>query len=255
MDDSLNEYALEASDVVISKAPEKPTPSQTINQKVVKTGSISFESKEIKKDYLAISELLKKFDAYIENESESKNDYRINYSMSIRVNPNQYDSLFNSLVSLSPRLDEKSSQVEDVTERYYDLKTRIKNKKALEERYVALLEKANEIKDILEIERNINEVRTDVEKLEGQFNYLKKLVSLSKINVTFYEVLPYAYESSAREGFGARMLGALDSGWQGFLFFLVGLASLWPFVLLLAVGILFLRRIKLKEDKKRKLKL
>src|SRR5690606_37991293 len=129
--------------------------------------------------------------------------------------------------------DNRHSRIEDVTERYYDLRTRIKNKKILEQRYLALLDKATEVKDILEIENNLNQVRIEIEGLEGQFNYLSKQVRFSTINLTFYEVLPYTFDPSQREGFGARFLSALDSGWQGFLSFLVGLTTLWPFIILI----------------------
>ena len=141
-------------------------------------------------------------------------------------------------------MDNRYSNIEDVTERYYDLKARINNKKVLEKRYLEILTQASEIKDILEIEKNLNDVRTEIENFQGQFNYLSKQVTLSTINLSFYEVLPYVYDSSNRKGFGARILGAVDKGWQNFLSFLVGLTSLWPFAILIPLGIYFFRKLK-----------
>jgi hypothetical protein len=82
--------------------------------------------------------------------------------LTIRVPSIVYDTLYSTFSSIAFRLDSKYSNVKDVTERYYDIKTRIKNKKALEQRYVELLKKASAIKDILEIEKNLNDVRTQI---------------------------------------------------------------------------------------------
>lgn len=233
-------------------APSKEvSPAKEITQKVVKTGGINFQSGNIEEDYKKIREALPRFKAYIENENQSRSTQRISYSLTIRVPANTYDTLYSSLTSLAFKLDNKYSNIEDVTERYYDLKTRIKNKQALEQRYIELLKKATAIKDILEIERNLNQVRTEIENLQGQFNYLSKQVNFSTINLAFYEVLPYVYDSSQRKGFGARILSALDDGWQGFLFFLVGLTTLWPFLIIIIGLIYLIRRLRRKWKKKK----
>lgn len=218
--------------------------AEQVTKKVVKTGGIEFQSENIEEDYKTIRELLPKFNAYIENENQTKSGQRINYNLTIRVPSNVYDTLYGSLSKIAFRLDNKYSNIEDVTEQYYDLKTRIKNKKALEQRYIQLLNKATDVKDILEIEKNLNQVRTEIERFESQFNYLSKQVNFSTINLSFYEVLPYVYDSSQRKGFGARILSALDNGWQGFLSFIVGLTTLWPFIVLIIGGIFLFRRIK-----------
>ena len=252
----------ESYDAVVGNVPATmqskvmASPNQTpqeINpaKKVVKTGGIKFKSENIQSDYQQVLKLLPIYDAYVENENQSKSSYEITYSMTIRVPAVAYDTLFSSIVSSTGKIERKYSNVEDVTERYYDLKSRIKNKEALELRYIDLLKKAKSITDILEIERNLNTVRTDIERLQGQFNYLSKQVSFSTIQLDFYETVPYVYESGDRQGFGDKLLKALDSGWQGFLYFLIGITTLWPFLILLA-GIIYLIRFLRRRIKKRK---
>ncbi|NJM93887.1 MAG: DUF4349 domain-containing protein [Cytophagales bacterium] len=173
--------------------------------------------------------MLPRFGASVVSENQSKSEMEIRYQLSIKVPATAYDSLYLGLSTLAAHLDHRYSNVEDVTERYYDLKTRIRNKKALEQRYLDLLNKAVVMKDMLEIEAQLNQVRTEVEQLEGQFNYLSQQVAFSTIQLSFYEVLPYAYDKPTRRGFGARVLSSLATGWQGFLSFLVGVLALWPF--------------------------
>lgn len=227
-------------DMLREEAP-RPTPEK----KNIKTGGITFQTKDLEADYQKISSLLPGYEAYIENENQSKNERRLSYDLTVRVPAEKFDTLYATIAGLAWRLDNKYSNLQDVTERYFDLQTRIKNKQALEIRYRELLGKASEVKDLLEIERQINQIRTEIESLQGQFNYLSQQVSMSTLQLSFYEELPYVYQDTQRRGFGARILGALDNGWQGFLFFLVGLVTLWPFLLLVGIGIflfIFLRR-------------
>ncbi len=223
---------------------------EELSQKIIKTGRITFQSENVDVTYQSITKALAKSEAYIQHENQSKGYNRINYELTIRVPSHYYDTLFSSLATMAFRIDSKTSNSEDVTERYYDLKSRIKNKKVLEQRYIELLKKASSISDILEIEKNLNEIRTDIEKLEGQFNYLSKQISFSTINLSFYQELPYSYDSYKRKGFGIRIANALSSGWRGFLSFLVGFTTLWPFIVLVIGGIYGI--IKIKAAKKRK---
>lgn len=243
----------ELLDIPVTMQPppqEEVADAEQITKKVVKTGGIDFQSENIAKDYKKIREILPKFKAYIENENQSKTSQRISYDLTVRVPSDSYDSLYCSLSNLAYRLDNRYSSVEDVTARYYDLDTRIKNKIALEQRYVELLLKASVIKDILEIENKLNELRTEIESIQGQFNYLSKQVTHSTISLSFYEVLPYVYDSSPRKGFGQRILSALNSGWQGFLSFLVALTTLWPFVVSLVAGLFLFRNVRKKWKRK-----
>lgn len=225
-------------------APPLEDPVDDVTRKLIKTGGLDFQSENIEADYQKITALLPKFEAYIQNENQTKSSQSINYNLTIRVPAVSYDSLFSSLAGMVFRLENKYSNVSDVSDRYYDLKTRIRNKKALEDRYLKLLSKAREIKDILEIERSINQVRTDVERMEGQLKFLKNQVSLSTIELSFYEELPYVYDGPKRKGFGARILNSLDSGWQGLLSFIVGITTLWPFLVMIAAGIFIYKKAR-----------
>lgn len=242
----------------ISYIPSTQQPLQNkseaqLSKKQIKRGGITFQSENIDRDFNKINTLLPKYKAYLESENQSKSDQYSRYELTIRVPADQYDSLINQISSLAYKLENKYSNVEDVTERYYDLQSRITNQKALEQRYLELLKKASSMQDILEIEKNLSEVRTTIEQLEGQFKYLSKQISYSTLNVSFYEQLPYVYNESGRKGFWARIASAVSGGWTGFLSFLVVMVRLWPFFILLIITVFLVKkwrqnRIKRKQE-------
>lgn len=78
-------------------------------------------------------------------------------------------------------VDSKSVTADDVTESYYDLKGRIENKIILRDRFRAYLEKANSMDDILAVERQLNDVTTEIEQLEGSFLGLSRDIDYSTV--------------------------------------------------------------------------
>ncbi|MCA9629174.1 MAG: DUF4349 domain-containing protein [Myxococcales bacterium] len=74
-------------------------------------------------------------------------------------------------------------EVEDVTEKFYDLSTRLKNLKAVRDRFQQLLAKANSVEDSLKIERELERVTTQIEVMEGRLKLLRELIAFSTITL------------------------------------------------------------------------
>ncbi|HUG56327.1 MAG TPA: DUF4349 domain-containing protein [Candidatus Limnocylindrales bacterium] len=79
-----------------------------------------------------------------------------------------------------------SSSIEgrDVTEEFVDLKARLVAKQAEEQRYLALLARAEQIDDILRIDQALSQVRTQIEQLTGQINSIEQRTTYSTIVVS-----------------------------------------------------------------------
>ena len=231
----------------LRKVSDQSQNDSEIEKKVIKTGGLSYRVENTKDEYQRLSGLLNQYEAYISSENENKGYDRINYNVSIKVPPQNFDALIKA-VTESKKLDNRWVNTDDVTNQYYDLQSRIENKKKLEERYQEILKQANKISDILEVERNLNQVRTEIESLQGQFKLLNHQVNYSTLDISFYEIVPYELEQEQRPGFGTRVLNSLSAGWQGFQTFLVYLLALWPFGLL-GLGVVWVVR-KVRNRKK-----
>ncbi len=77
----------------------------------------------------------------------------------------------------------RNIEAQDITEEYMDLELRLTNARAIRKRLEELLEKAKDVKDTLEVEKELNRVREEIERLEGRINYLSKQVAFSTIVV------------------------------------------------------------------------
>ena len=105
-------------------------------------------------------------------------------SITIRVPAKQFFPVLERLKALGQTIS-KSVTAQDVTDEYVDLQLRLKNAEVLRDRLVAILEKAANVKDTLEVERELNRVREEIERIKGRLAQLDKLIAYSTIEVTF----------------------------------------------------------------------
>jgi hypothetical protein len=99
-----------------------------------------------------------------------------------RVPAAVFDATLETLRGLGSVSTEKVTG-QDVTEEYVDLEARLKARRAVEDQYLAILKDAKNIPDILAVEHNLGEVRTDIERAEGRRRFLDSQTSLSTFTV------------------------------------------------------------------------
>jgi len=224
------------------------TPIKVTERKIIKEGSISFETDNITDARKKIDKVVKELGAYVSADTENKYPEKIQQNMTIRVPIADFDNLLNKIVSGAEHLDSKDINATDVTEEFLDIQARIKTKKELEARYLQILTKANSVSDIMEVERQIGVLREEIESAEGRLKFLENRTSLSTLHVTFYE-----YHESEK-GFGSEFSRGFVNGWTNMVWFLVGLVNIWPFLIFMAGIIWFIiNRINKRKANKAKI--
>jgi hypothetical protein len=100
-----------------------------------------------------------------------------------RVPATQFGAALDEIKGLAANIPEAHVTGQDVTEDFIDLEARIKTQKALELQFLEIMKDARKVTDALEVQRQIADVRTDIEKLEGRKRFLENRSSLSTITV------------------------------------------------------------------------
>jgi hypothetical protein len=108
----------------------------------------------------------------------------------VRVPSPQFGVTFDEIRKLASNLPQENVNSQDVTEEFIDLEARIKTQKALELQFLEIMRQAYKVADALEVQRQIADVRTDIEKLEGRKRFLENRASLSTITVNIQTPKP-----------------------------------------------------------------
>ena len=215
----------------------------TIDRKLIRNGHLEFKTDDVKKAKAEIEKISKELKGYISDETENNYDARVQYNQTIRVPADQFDALIASIEKLAERVENKGISTQDVTEEFIDVEARLKTKKELETRYSEILRQAKTVSEILEVESQLANVRAEIESMTGRLNYLKNQVSFSTLNVSYYQVLGTDF------GFASKFVQSLKDGWDNLLSFLIGVVSLWPFVL--GIGVIIFWWIKRRRAKQK----
>jgi len=140
---------------------------------------------------------------------DRQQDERLSGRWQVRIPVAQFEAFLEAVSKLGvPEVRRQTAQ--DVTEEFVDLKARIANKKRLEDRIVELLETNDgKIKDVIEVERELARVRSEIEQMEGRLRYLTDRTEMTTVTITAREERDYV--PPAAPTFGSRIAGA----WSG----------------------------------------
>jgi hypothetical protein len=219
-------------DEQVGSAPTRPI--KNVEKKLIREGSISFETGNITETKKAINASLAKLGGYIERESESNgsDNERKEYKVFARVPAKNFEAFLNGVSSGADKIDSKNINVRDVTANFIDMTTRLANKKKLEQRYLDILRKSNKVADLLEVEEKLNEIREDIESTQNQLNYLVKDIDYSTLDITFYTKQTV---KDTGVTFGYKIKSAFGDGWNILESMFFGIIELWPVWLILLV--------------------
>jgi len=181
-----------------------------------------------------LDSLVRRSGGYLSAAIEARNDGEWQQISTIRVPPAQFKTLMSGLAGLGT-VEKKELSTNDVTAEHADVTARLQTKHAVERQYTTLLNKAQKIKDILDIEEKLGEVREEIEATESRLKTLNSEVAYSTIALTLYQPLPQTVPDAPVVSLGSRTVEAFYGGWQLLTSLFVGTIALWP-VLLLGAG-------------------
>ena len=218
----------------------------TEERMIVRTGEVSLVVEDVVDSRDEIAQLAVRLDGYVVSSRISGEEEEMRGWISIRVPADKFDQALTELRELAVRVKSESTDSQDITEQYVDLKSRLKNAEATESQYLALLEKAREVEDILRIYDSLSRVRSEIEQIKGRMQYLERTSSMSLISV---RLEPEATAKPlVRAGWSA--LEALKSAVRGIVTFgqWLGTLALWLVVFIpvwgTVLGIILWRRRK-----------
>jgi len=220
------------------------------SKKIIKEGTIEFETANLAATRKKILGSLKKYGGYVDEDDQTTNgdSNRKEYELKIRIPANNFDLLLDTVSSTADKIDSRTITITDVTTQYIDIKTRLDNKKILEKRYLELLSKSSKISDLLEIENKLTEIRSAIESTQGQLNYLSRQVAYSSLDITFYT--QQTAQVNSGNGPAYKFKTAIADGWQILQNLFFGIITLWPVILLLVIIYWLIKRWR----KRRKVK-
>ncbi|NLK45447.1 MAG: DUF4349 domain-containing protein [Treponema sp.] len=147
-----------------------------IDRKLIYTGNISVQVSDLTQTEKNIASWVEKFGGYITSSSISGRYLNV----VARIPQKRFNEAFEETSSFGTLLN-RSISTQDVTDQYYDVFTRLETRKILRERLESYLKNAPKIEDMISIERELNDVQSEIESMEGQFRRLSNQIDFATI--------------------------------------------------------------------------
>ncbi len=163
-------------------------------RKLVKRANVSLVVTDYDEINQKIEALLGTVNGYVENSNVSVYqrsvanrliDYRQG-NMTLRVPSEQFKAVFQALLQMGEVAYQEQTS-EDLTNIYRDTYNEVKNLEVREKALRRIMEKADQIKDIIAVENELSRVRGEINRLTGNLQQWDRLVDMATIHLNVAE--------------------------------------------------------------------
>lgn len=235
-------------------ASESPAPASSgatlssgFDRFVIRTAELELQVSDIGQALVAIRQLTIDARGFVLSSStyaQGEEGKRQTATLTVQVPSERFDQFLNQ-VRTSPlvvKVEREQLQSQDVTDEYLDLDARLRNLQATEQRYLALLDRASTIEEILRVEQELSRVRYEIEQVTGRKQYLERHIAYAQATIT---LVPVPATQEAR-GPAFDLARSAARAWRASLEFIGGVAEiavmlvvffwwLWPVLAILTV--------------------
>lgn len=157
----------------------------SVDQKLVKNAWLTIRVRDEDDFGPAVDQcelVARRLDGYVTRKTSS--------SIAFKIPTGRLDEALAAVTELG-KVKSREVTTVDVTANYVDLRIRIDNLKKVRARLQELVEQGQNVKEILEVEKELARITTQLEALQGQMRLLENQTSYATVSVSFEErVLP-----------------------------------------------------------------
>jgi hypothetical protein len=202
--------------------------AQPLDRMVIRTAQLTVEVPDMEQALAAARAIAARGGGFVSASNthvEKVNDQnRTVADLTIQVRTDAADSALSDLRALG-KVTTESSGAQDVTEEYVDLDSNLRNLQASESAILKLMDKATRIEDVLALQRELTNVRGQIERIQGRKRFLERRTDMATITLALR--LP-AVEGAATPGSAAwNPISVAQRGWQASLAVLRGIADVF----------------------------
>jgi hypothetical protein len=199
--------------VSLNQVDQSQSMVEAMNRKILRNADFQLEVPDPSVAQRQITSMAESLGGFVVTSESKQRDVgdrtkqQLDISLVLRVPALQFNSALEQIRATASRVVADKITGQDVTEEFIDLEARIKTQKALELQFLEIMKQANKVADALEVQRQIAEVRTEIEKLEGRKRFLENRASLSTITIGLQTPTAIAVNTS---GFGRSIKEAVS---------------------------------------------
>lgn len=206
-------------------------------REVIEQASISLSLKNVKTIADKLSAQATTAGGFVESTAWSDNTQNSSVQITVRIPESQFTAFINHVKGLG-KVTDFSQSGQDVTNQSNGLQQSIAELNAQAEAYTRLYNKAQSMKDMLQIQQSLTNVNNQIANLRNQLHTLNRQVQLATIRVHLQASAPEVVAQPASPSVShalSQSIQALIRSFHGFIIFLAWIAP-WAGIALIGLG-------------------
>lgn len=158
-----------------------------IERRIIRNGRMTLEVDDVIEAMSRVEDVAAIMGGYVVSSYKYENEEGISGEISIRIPSEKFDEGFERLRQIAQNVPYENTDSTDITEEYIDLEARLHNLEATEDQYLKLLDRAETVDEMLQVQRELSNVRGSIEQIKGRMNYLERVSDMGIIAVSIRE--------------------------------------------------------------------
>jgi len=185
LDSLFNPQIVAVQDRAPASSESTVSEGELTQRKVIKNGNLTLLVKKAEEVAESIKQLASRLDGFVSNSRVYEVvDGIKSGTVTIRVPADNFDQAIAEIKQLSVKVESENISASDVTEQFVDLEARLRNLRAQEQQFLKILDQADTVEDTLKVVQQLNNVRAQIELLQGQLQFLERQVDMSTITTS-----------------------------------------------------------------------
>lgn len=158
-------------------------PGSTSERMIVREGTLQLIVVDVNDVIDRIEGLTANLGGYVVSSNSWREGERLVGEITVRVPAEDFNMSMDTIRGMAVDVVRESTFSQDVTEEYVDLSAKLNNLEATEEQLLRLMEKADDVEDILAVQKELSRTREEIERTIGRMQLLERTSEMSLINV------------------------------------------------------------------------
>jgi hypothetical protein len=161
---------------------------EEVTPRIIKNGELRLRVEDASETMDSVHSIVSGKSGFVESSSISDSGEGPRTGrMTLRVPVESFEGIIEELKGLASLVLHESTSGQDVTTEFIDLEANLRNARAEEESYRAILDRSGSIEEVLMVTRQLAEVRGRIERLDARKRYLENRTDLATLQLTLTE--------------------------------------------------------------------
>jgi hypothetical protein len=171
-----------------SGVPEDWAEQQDFDRKIVKTAELGIRAEDVRDSAARAQQIAGQYGGSVLSAQINQGDGPVSADLVLMVPSPEFEKALDELRDLGKDVTTDTVRGEDVTEEFVDLESRERNLVAAEQSLLELYDEAQNVNDALSIERELTNIRGQIEQVQGRIQYLEQRTASSQITLSIQPV-------------------------------------------------------------------